>query len=65
MSPSATTLVVASGKQNAQKSRSANGSGVKAHLSSVDVIQQEHEYGAHKWVEPWLLNDRQLSGFRY
>lgn len=48
MSPSATTLVVASGKQNAQKSRSANGSGVKAHLSSVDVIQQEHEYGAHK-----------------
>ena len=66
MSPSATTAVAAtSGMHNLQKSNPANGSGsVKAHFSSADVIQLEHEHGAHKW-ESRLLNNIMDNWVRY
>jgi hypothetical protein len=49
MAPTATNNSVAiSGKHQAVKNGSASGANGHVYLSSADVIQLEHEYGAHK-----------------
>ena len=51
MAPTATNTTAANGKHAAVKNGTSNGHARghgNVHLSSADVIQLEHEYGAHK-----------------
>ncbi|KAL4066009.1 hypothetical protein V8B97DRAFT_2015203 [Scleroderma yunnanense] len=49
MSPVATSQLNATNTSHARKSTKSINSADSVHLSSADVIQMEHEYGAHNY----------------
>lgn len=50
MAPAATTTTTTSTQSNGVAKTEQKSSGGDVHLTSADVIQLEHEYGAHKYV---------------
>lgn len=51
MAPAATTTSTSTTQANGVPAKTEQkGSGGDVHLSTADVIQLEHEYGAHKYV---------------
>lgn len=49
MAPATTTTTTLT-QSNGHAKTEQKGSGGDVHLTSADVIQLEHEYGAHKYV---------------